>query len=106
MEVTAFRQDGMLTIKPPIGRLDASVAQDFEESCARRAQGESRLAIDMSSIVFVDSAGLGALVSVLRSLGEGARLRLVGATRNVRTLLQLTRLDKVFELGEPPQASS
>ena len=80
-------------------RLDASVAGTFKEAVLEVVKsGKSRLVLDMSIVGFVDSSGLGALVSILKSLGPQGSLAIVGVQPGVLTLLRLTRMDKVFSI--------
>lgn len=72
---------------------------------AWRAETCNLLVLDMTEVPFMDSAGLGSLVNVHVSCVNGGRcLALVGATRQVRSLLKTTRMESVFRtfvtLGE------
>jgi anti-sigma B factor antagonist len=61
------------------------------------AQGDRRFIFDLSGVEYVDSAGIGFLVSCLITLGnEGAKLRLAAAPERVRYVLGITKLDTVF----------
>lgn len=56
------------------------------------------LIVDLSAVTFVDSSGLGGLLSLLRSLkDEGKALKLAGLTRPVRILIELVRLHRIME---------
>jgi len=74
------------------------------EQCRQRlkdlmAQGEGRFVFDLEKVEYVDSAGIGFLVSCLSTLRQGgARLRLASAPERVRYVLGITRLDTVFEI--------
>jgi len=60
-------------------------------------QGTPRVVVDLEAASFVDSSGLGALVGGLRSARvAGGDLRIAGATEQVRTVLALTKLDRVL----------
>lgn len=59
--------------------------------------GSSRVAIDLSGVEFVDSSGLGALVSGLKTARQaGGDLRIAGANEQVRLVLGLTNLQRVL----------
>ena len=63
------------------------------------ADGTGRnVVVDMSQVSFMDSTGIGALVSARRRLAEGAQLRLVTTQPNVVKLFALTGLTKVFPI--------
>ena len=57
------------------------------------------LDIDMSTLTFLDSSGLGALISLHKTLrARNGTLRLLKPAPNVRQVLELTRLQRVFEI--------
>ncbi|MEQ8822136.1 MAG: STAS domain-containing protein [Sumerlaeia bacterium] len=73
-----------------------------------RAIGENRphLVLDLEGVDFVDSGFLGAMVEALKHLRErGGDLRIRGAGREVRTLLALTGLDRLFLSPPSPEAA-
>jgi anti-anti-sigma factor len=54
---------------------------------------------DMSELMFLDSAGLGMFITVLRSLEErGGSVSIAGCHPSVRRALTITRLDRVFQI--------
>jgi anti-sigma B factor antagonist len=62
------------------------------------ADGRSRLVVDLENVKFIDSFGLGALVSALRVVrGEGGDLKLAKVPPSVESVLRLTRLSTVFD---------
>jgi anti-anti-sigma factor len=67
-------------------------------------QGERRLLIDFSRTGYIDSSGLGALVSISKRIREaGGELRLSGLNDDLRSLFELTKLDTLFSIAETPQ---
>ncbi len=63
------------------------------------AAGDMKFVFDLAEVEYVDSAGIGFLVSCLTSLGSnGARLRLASPPERVRYVLGITRLDTIFEI--------
>ena len=66
--------------------------------------GERRLLIDFSQTGYIDSSGLGALVSISKRIREaGGDLRLSGLNEDLRSLFELTKLDTLFSIAETPQ---
>lgn len=62
-------------------------------------QGARTVVVDFADASYIDSSGLGALVSLSRRLRDaGGDLRLVGLSDELRTLFELTRLDALFPL--------
>jgi anti-sigma B factor antagonist len=99
MLMDSTTQGGVTVLTPNIVRLDAAVATSFKDAAsAALASQPPRAIIDLHTVDFIDSSGLGALVSVLKSLGAGAQLALVGLAPQACTIFKLTRMDKIFVL--------
>ncbi len=80
-------------------RLDAANAADFKAFLAGLIQGgATAVGVDLTRVAFVDSSGLGALVSGRKRLGDRGQFALWGMTPQVRSLFELTQLYKVFEI--------
>ena len=56
----------------------------------------ARLAVDLHKVDFLDSSGLGALVSLLKAVRPDGELVLFGVRPSLREILRLTHLDSVF----------
>jgi anti-sigma B factor antagonist len=62
---------------------------------------QARFLLDMSAVRFIDSSGIGVIVSFMRAIqAKGGTLKLCGLTSSVRGLFKLIHLDQVFELCE------
>lgn len=80
-------------------RLDARSAPDLKASItAFVGSGWEWIVLDLSSVDFVDSSALGAIVSGLKALGRSGDLVIAGAKPPVTALFALTRMDKVFRM--------
>jgi anti-sigma B factor antagonist len=67
-------------------------------------RGERRLLVDFSRTGYIDSSGLGALVSIAKRIREGGGdLRLAGLNEDLRSLFELTKLDTLFTISETPE---
>ena len=67
-------------------------------------RGERRLLIDFSRTGYIDSSGLGALVSISKKVREnGGDLRLAGLNEDLRSLFELTKLDTLFTITDTPE---
>lgn len=61
--------------------------------------GCSNILVDMSNVAFIDSSGLGVLVSGLRRVKErGGNMRLVCTKDSILKIFRITGLDKVFPI--------
>ena len=64
-------------------------------------QGERKFLIDFSRTGYIDSSGLGALVSISKRVREqSGELRLSGLNEDLRSLFELTKLDTLFSIAE------
>src|SRR4051812_20572087 len=98
MDLLAVSHEGEVTvIAPAAKRLDASVAPAFRQAVLQVVeQGHTRLVLDLAAVEFLDSSGLGAMVSVLKAVGSRGALVVCHVRGAVLSLFQLTRMDKVF----------
>ena len=81
-----------------VGELDLAAAPRFVSQAADALRtGARRLFVELQGVSFVDSAGLAALLNVLRrATAARAHLVLVGVQPQVQDLLAQTRLDREF----------
>lgn len=80
-------------------RIDAAMAIQFKEDMRMETeQGPDHVILDLSSVSFIDSSGLGAIVASMKQLGGHRRLDLAGLTPMVDKVFRLTRMDMVFKL--------
>lgn len=83
----------------PARDLDAANAKEFKRDVSLILKENDKLVFDLSSLEFIDSSGLGALISCLRIMSEKrGDLKLFGLTRKVRALFELVRLHNLFEI--------
>lgn len=62
-------------------------------------KGQKNFTFDFSKCDFIDSTGLGALVSIYKKCAEkGGSIKLKSLKPEVEKLFKLTRLDRVFEI--------
>ncbi|HTO73927.1 MAG TPA: STAS domain-containing protein [Gemmatimonadales bacterium] len=67
-------------------------------------KGERKFLIDFSQTGYIDSSGLGALVSLSKKVREqGGELRLAGLNEDLRSLFELTKLDTLFAIADTPE---
>ncbi len=99
MQVTVEPQSSGTAVLKLSGRLDLLSAMTLRQEFAKVvAAGQHRLVVNLSAVDFIDSTGLGSLVSGLKAARmAGGDLRLAGATAQALTILQLTTLDRVLK---------
>jgi anti-sigma B factor antagonist len=94
---TAVAENGATVIEVT-GRLDMVAAPQLK-ALVQSAIGQSNtpVVVEVSQVQFMDSTGLGALISGLRATRQvGSDLRLAGATAQVLSVLSMTRIDRVI----------
>jgi len=97
--VTVLTLNGDLVIGEPESAFKKTVTRLLEE-------GRVHLLVDLSAVNFLDSSGLGALVRALtNSQKEGGQTKLLHAGPQIRKLLEMTRLDSVFEIHDDIEAA-
>lgn len=80
-------------------RIVADVAPRFRNQLIDYvSSGYRSIVLDMQSVSFIDSSGLGALVSSLKVIGKDGDLVLCGTNGTVVSMFKLTRMDKVFRM--------
>jgi anti-anti-sigma factor len=93
------RQIGGVTVAVAPGQLDARNAAAAKNFLKALVEGQkSRLVVDLSALNFVDSAGLGVLLTALKTArNTGGDVKLCGINAPVKTIFELTRLFRVFD---------
>ncbi len=89
------------------GRLDGSTAPAFKERIKTLVSaGQARLVVDLAKLQFLDSSGLGVLVSALRLAGQSnGDVKIAKLTLELKALFALTRLNKVFDIHESVESA-
>ena len=89
----------LLVVRVRTLRVDAAAAPGLKAKVIERIeQGARRLVLDLKEVEFMDSTGLGTLLSLLKRVPQGGSLALCGCGASVLELLKLTRLDRVFQI--------
>lgn len=103
----AQEQAGAVLTVTLVGRLDSSTAQSAEDNFTRAlGQGVTRLAIDLSKVDYISSAGLRILLVVAKKLQQSkGRMVLFGLVPNVREVFSISGFDKIFAI-QPDAAAA
>ena len=99
-EVSVETVDGWQVLRLA-GEVDVATAPRLRDRLVQLVnEGPPQLVIDLSALSFIDSMGLGALVSGLkRARAHDGDLRLAGPSDHVAKVLSITRLDQAFVVG-------
>ena len=98
-EITA--QDGV-TIVEVAGQLIVGNRQALKDRVLEELDGGARkFLIDFEETGYIDSSGLGVLVSLSKKIREkGGELKLANLNEDLRTLFELTKLDTLFQIAD------
>jgi len=107
LDITIDRAQGVCTVTL-VGEVDVYTAPRVKEEMVAAIEGGCHnVIVDMEGVGFIDSSGLGVLVSALRRAREreGA-VRVVCTRENILKIFRITGLDKVFPIfGDVAEAS-
>lgn len=99
MQLSSSECDGIMIGRVDSKVLDASTARAFKSALKPLLTQDARLVLDLSKVEFIDSTGLGALVSCLRlAHSSSGEIKLAGLTKPARALFELVRMHRVFEI--------
>ncbi len=91
-DVTVIDMDGRITL----GEGSALLRDMVRENLSR---GRRKILMNLGGINYIDSTGLGELVSGYRLVkSEGGELKLLNLNKKVTDLLQITKLYTVFDI--------
>ncbi len=101
MQHTTQERDGVTVIRP-VGDLDVTTALDLRALLGEQlAQEQARIVIDLSAVPFIDSSGVGVLVTAnRRTRAGGGGLALAAMGPGVAKVLELTRTIRVFTVAD------
>jgi anti-sigma B factor antagonist len=106
MDITQER-DGDVVVVRLSGRLDSSAAPGAEEQLTAAVSGEApRVAIDMSQLSYVSSAGLRVLLVAAKKVQQQkGKLALGGLADNVREVFAATGFDTIITIAADAAAA-
>jgi anti-sigma B factor antagonist len=105
--IQTHKKENGIDIVTISGRLVAADAPEARQNLkAIVEEGAGNLIVDMSGVSFIDSSGLSVLISAFKLIrAKEGRMLLSGITKNVQTLLELTRLSEIFEMFATTEAA-
>ncbi|HUG41948.1 MAG TPA: STAS domain-containing protein [Longimicrobiales bacterium] len=94
-------KQGDVTVLDVEGQLIVGNRQELKQKVLEELEGgERRFLIDFDRTGYIDSSGLGVLVSLSKKIREqGGELRLANLNEDLRTLFELTKLDTLFQIS-------
>jgi len=95
-----LRNAANATVVEVDGQLIVGNRQELKDLVLQALEGGARnFAVDFTKTSYIDSSGLGVLVSLSKKIREaGGDLRLAGLNEDLQTLFELTKLDTLFQI--------
>ncbi len=85
-------------------KLDMSTSNEFKRMMSPIMRDSKQVVLDMDAVAFVDSSGLGAILSCLRELSsEGGDLKLCRVQKRVRVMFELVRMHRILSILNTPE---
>ena len=86
-----------------LASLDAANADKFKERMRLLGLSRNRVVLDLRDVDFIDSTGVGALISTLKRIREaGGEMSLCASGPRVRGLLQMVRMHRIVDIFNEP----
>lgn len=94
----SFNDNDNLLVFIPEGDVDIYTSSDFKDQVLKAfEENTTDLLIDGKKLEYVDSTGLGSLISILKRVKEKEKnIYLTNIKPNIRKLFSITELDKLF----------
>ncbi len=95
-------KSGDVTLIEVEGQLIVGNRQELKQQVLEQLEdGDRKFVIDFAETGYIDSSGLGVLVSLSKKIREqGGELRLSSLNEDLRTLFELTKLDTLFRIAD------
>ena len=98
MELSQLEQNDVVILKLSgklMGGPDATAVNDKLHELVEK--GQTKVVADLSNVEWMNSSGLGILISGLTTLqNQGGSLKLACVSENIQKLLTITKLDRVL----------
>ena len=102
------RQVGDVTVIDAAGRITLGEGASSLRDAIRdlSTKGNKKILLNLSEVNYIDSSGIGEMVSGFTSVtNAGGQLKLLGLSKRVKDLLQITKLYTVFEVFDDEAAA-
>jgi anti-sigma B factor antagonist len=99
----SIRQVGDVSVMDIAGRITLGDGSSSLRDTLRDLIGKNqkKILLNLSEVSYIDSSGIGELVSGFTTVtNQGGQLKLLGLTKRVQDLLQITKLYTVFDVHE------
>ncbi|MFW6053167.1 MAG: STAS domain-containing protein [Desulfosalsimonas sp.] len=101
MKFKSEKTGDVLVIRVIEDAVDAANALEFKNEISPLLKTSKKVALDMNRVKFMDSSGVGAMLSCLRVLHEeNGELKLFNVKEQLVQLFKLVRLDRIIDIHD------
>ncbi|MFA6133070.1 MAG: STAS domain-containing protein [Phycisphaerae bacterium] len=102
--VLGVRRNGDAVIADVVGDVNLNCGSEFQKSLLSLLNGPGKapscILVNLSQVGYIDSSGVASLVKLLaKAKHAGVPLWLVGLNERVRSVFEITRLDRIFQIA-------
>lgn len=101
MDLKSFERDGVMVYQVG-GEINISTSPELKKLFEK--QPSKKLVVDLEKVSYIDSSVLATLVEILKKIkSQGGALGLAGMSEKVKSLFEITKLDKLFVISSNQQ---
>jgi len=98
MDLIHAQQGEYLIVTVNAAHINASAVLEFKDSMNAIDESNSKKLLKIEQVEFINSSGLGAVVSFMKHLGKGRKMDLRALTPTFENVSRLTRMDPIFSI--------
>ena len=107
MQLTVDSIGNVSVVHLHVENLDASNTKALKHQFSPLLETQTKLVFDLAEVKFIDSSGLGFLLSCLRQVNaKGGDLKICCLAKQVRVIFELVRLHRIFEIFNTRQEAA
>ena len=101
MRFKSEKVNDITIIKISVDALDAGNIMEFKTDIVPLLKGSKKVLLNMGKVKFMDSSGIGAMLSCLRTVSSaGGELKMFSVKEQLINLFKLVRLDRIIDIYE------
>jgi len=105
-KIEIIKKDSVLIVKILTDRLDNTLFREFKRKMYEHINSGSKLIVlNLVNVNFIDSNGLGAIISCFKLIGDKGNLVISNANEKLISLFELTKMDRIFSIFESDEAA-
>ena len=96
MDIKSFEKEGVFVFQVN-GEINISTSPELKKQFEK--QPSKKIVVNLEKVNYIDSSGLATLVDILKKTKmQGGSLGLAGMSDKVKSLFEITKLDKLFQV--------